>query len=92
MILWTDPDDEQRVCYISISDADRAGWHEALVKFPDKEDLKLATSILKEQGYTRPNDRWGRNSWHKEESTYMRKTETYWTIKMRKGGENDGDN
>ena len=68
---------------MSIDDADRAGWHEALVKYDGserKEVLATAKNILKEQGFYRPRDRW---MWDKVDVTYMRSSDVYFKLKVR---------
>jgi len=66
---------------MSITDADRAGWHEALIHFPYGEPhFKRVQGILEELGYYRPRNRW---EWDKQEVTYMRSVDDYYLTKLR---------
>ena len=84
MILWSDPTKPGQEFLMSIDDADRAGWHEALIKYDGdepKQILKTAKNILKEQGFYRPHDRW---MWDKVDVTYMRSSDVYFKLKVRR--------
>ena len=84
MIFWSDPAYPQEDIQITITASN--GWHEALVHFPNDVVLDKAKRILKEQGYSPPRDRW---HWEKKEITYMRTTDTLYSLKLRHSPQGD---
>tara|TARA_R110000751_G_scaffold13957_4_gene46065 strand:- start:45 stop:401 length:357 start_codon:yes stop_codon:yes gene_type:complete len=81
---WSDGDETSLL--LSIIGPDKSGWHTATIEVTGDPSIGQdgAQQLLKTMSYKRPRkNKW---KWEQIDTTYMRKSTTYYEVKLRRDG------